>query len=156
MLFRSYQDVLGSCNTEIAGSQNRVSNIALAAKLFNGTVLMPGEEFSYNGVVGSRTSDKGFLPAPAYVSGESVQEIGGGVCQGSSTIYLATLRANLEIVERYNHGYIASYVPHGMDATVYYGVKDFRFRNDTPFPIKVTGSVSGRTLSVNKIGRAHV
>ena len=147
-----YQDVLGSCNTEIAGSQNRVSNIALAAKLFNGTVLMPGEEFSYNGVVGSRTSDKGFLPAPAYVSGESVQEIGGGVCQGSSTIYLATLRANLEIVERYNHGYIASYVPHGMDATVYYGVKDFRFRNDTPFPIKVTGSVSGRTLSVNIMG----
>lgn len=147
-----YQDVLGSCTSNISGSENRVKNIALAAQLFNGTVLMPGEEFSYNGVVGQRTSARGFLPAPAYVSGETVQETGGGICQGSSTIYLATLRANLEIVERYNHGYITSYVPHGMDATVYYGSKDFRFRNNTPFPLKIAGSVSGRTLTVNIMG----
>lgn len=147
-----YQDTLGSCSTNIAGSANRVQNIKLAAQFFNGTILMPGEEFSYNGIVGRRTAARGFLPAPAYVGGESVQETGGGVCQGSSTIYLATLRANLEIVERYNHGYITRYVPDGMDATVYYGAKDFRFKNNTPFPIKVVGSVSGRTLTVNIMG----
>ena len=150
-----YQDTLGTCSTNISGTENRVKNIALAAQFFNGTVLLPGEEFSYNGIVGSRQASKGFLPAPAYVSGQTVQEIGGGVCQGSSTIYLAALRANLEIVERYPHGYITRYVPDGMDATVYYGVKDFRFKNDTPFPIKVVGSVSGRTLTVNIMGTKH-
>ena len=150
-----YQDTLGTCSTNISGTENRVKNIALAAQIFNGTVLLPGEEFSYNGVVGSRQASRGFLPAPAYVSGQTVQEIGGGVCQGSSTIYLAALRANLEIVERYPHGYITRYVPDGMDATVYYGVKDFRFRNDTPFPINVAGSVSGRTLTVNILGTKH-
>lgn len=150
-----YQDTLGTCSTNISGTENRVKNIALAAQIFNGTVLLPGEEFSYNGVVGSRQASRGFLPAPAYVSGQTVQEIGGGVCQGSSTIYLAALRANLEIVERYPHGYITRYVPDGMDATVYYGVKDFRFKNDTPFPIKIVGSVSGRTLTVNILGTKH-
>jgi vancomycin resistance protein YoaR len=147
-----YQDVLGTCTTTISGTANRVSNIALAAQYFNGTVLMPGEEFSYNGVVGRRTKERGFLDAPAYVGGETVQETGGGICQGSSTIYLAALRANLEITERYNHGYITRYVPDGMDATVYYGAKDFKFKNDTPFPIKVVGTVSGRTLTVNILG----
>ena len=150
-----YQDTLGTCSTNISGTENRVKNIALAAQIFNGTVLLPGEEFSYNGVVGSRQASRGFLPAPAYVSGQTVQEIGGGVCQGSSTIYLAALRANLEIVERYPHGYITRYVPDGMDATVDYGVTDFRFRNDTPFPIKIVGSVSGRTLTVNILGTKH-
>ena len=147
-----YQDVLGTCSTNISGSANRVQNISLAAQFFNGSVLMPGEEFSYNGTVGSRQASRGFLPAPAYVSGQTVQEIGGGVCQGSSTIYLAALRANLEITERYPHGYITRYVPDGMDATVYYGVKDFKFKNDTPFPVKIQGSVSGRTLTVNILG----
>lgn len=147
-----YQDTLGSCTTNIGGSENRVQNIRLAAHSCNGKVLMPGEEFSYNGAVGRRTAARGFLPAPAYVSGQSVQETGGGVCQGSSTIYLAALRSNLEIVERYNHGYITRYVPDGMDATVYYGAKDFRFQNNTPFPLKILASVSGRSLTVNIIG----
>ena len=147
-----YQDCLGSCTTQIAGSVNRVENIRLAARLFSGVVLMPGEEFSYNGVVGSRKASRGFLPAPAYVGGETVQETGGGVCQGSSTIYLASLRANLEITERYPHGYITRYVPDGMDATVYYGVKDFKFKNNTPFPLKIIGTVSGRALTVNIMG----
>lgn len=147
-----YQDTLGNCTTNIAGSENRVKNISLAAQFCNGKILMPGEEFSYNGTVGRRTEARGFLSAPAYVSGETVQETGGGVCQGSSTIYLAALRSNLEIVERYNHGYITRYVPDGMDATVYYGAKDFRFRNNTPFPLKILASVSGRSLTVNILG----
>ena len=147
-----YQDTLGFCTTNIAGTVNRVENIKLAAKFFNGAVIMPGEEFSYNGLVGSRQASRGFLPAPAYVGGESVQETGGGVCQGSSTVYLAALRANLQITERYPHGYITRYVPEGMDATVYYGAKDFKFKNNTPFPLKVLASVSGRSLTVNIVG----
>ncbi len=147
-----YQDTLGSCTTNIAGTVNRVENIKLAASFFNGAVIMPGEEFSYNGLVGSRQASRGFLPAPAYVGGETVQEVGGGVCQGSSTVYLAALRANLQITERYPHGYITRYVPEGMDATVYYGAKDFKFKNNTPFPVKVLASVSGRSLTVNILG----
>ena len=104
---------------------------------------MPGEEFYYNGVVGRRTAARGFLPAPAYVGGETVQETGGGVCQGSSTVYLAALRSNLEIVERYPHGYITRYVPDGMDATVYYGAKDFRFRNN--ITVEMTNQTVGTT-----------
>ena len=89
---------------------------------------------------------------PAYGGGETVQGTGGGVCQGSSTVYRAARRSNLEIVEREPHGYITRYVPDGMDATVYYGAKDFRFRNNTPFPIQVVGSVSGRSLTVSILG----
>lgn len=147
-----YQDVLGTCTTSIAGTENRVKNISLAAGYFSDTTLLPGETFSYNDTVGRRTADRGFLPAPVYVSGQTVQETGGGVCQGSSTIYLAALRANLAIVERYNHGYITRYVPDGMDATVYYGVKDLKFQNDTSFPIKLVGEVSGRSLTVTILG----
>lgn len=149
---RLYRDVLGECATSIAGSENRVRNVTLAAGAFNGTVLMPGEIFSYNGVVGQRTAQRGFLPAPVYVSGRTVQEIGGGVCQGSSTLYLAALRANLEIRERYPHGFLTRYVPDGMDATVYYGVKDLKIRNDTPFPVKLAARVEDRILTVRVLG----
>ena len=152
---RFYGDVLGECTTGIAGSANRVSNVALAASLFDGAVLMPGETFSYNDAVGSRTAARGFLPAPVYVSGQTVQETGGGVCQASSTLYLAALRADLAIVERYNHGYVPRYVPDGMDATVYYGVKDLKFRNDTPFPVKLAAGVKDRALTVRVLGTRH-
>ena len=149
---RLYQDVLGTCTTTVAGSANRVKNVTLAASLFNGTVLLPGETFSYNETVGRRTGERGFLPAPVYVSGQTVQETGGGVCQGSSTLYLAALRADLEILERYNHGYVPRYVPDGMDAAVYYGVKDLKLRNSRPFPIRLTASVTGRELTVRVLG----
>jgi len=151
---RLYQDVLGTCTTSVAGSANRVKNVTLAAAFFDGAVLLPGETFSYNDTVGSRTAARGFLPAPVYVSGQTVQETGGGVCQGSSTLYLAALRADLAIVERYSHGYVPRYVPDGMDATVYYGVKDLKIRNDRPFPIKLAASVSDRSLTVSILGTA--
>ena len=147
-----YQDVLGACTTSVAGSENRVGNVSLAAKYFNGTVLLPGEVFSYNDVVGRRTARRGFLPAPVYISGRTVQETGGGVCQGASALYLAALRANLDIPERYPHGFLPRYVPDGMDATVYYGVKDLKIRNDTPFPVKLVGQVKERTLTVQILG----
>lgn len=147
-----FQDVLGACTTKIGGTSNRLSNVKLAASFCNGKVLAPGEEFSYNDTVGRRTSARGFLPAPAYVAGQTVDEIGGGICQVSSTIYLASLRANMGITERHNHRYTVGYVPNGLDATVYYGALDFRFKNTTEYPIKIVTSVSGRTLSVTVYG----
>ena len=147
-----YGDVLGTCTTVISGSAGRLNNVTLAAKYFSGSVLLPGETFSYNGTVGRRTADRGFLPAPVYVSGQTVQETGGGVCQGSSTLYLAALRANLAIVERHSHGYVPRYIPDGMDATVYYGAKDLKIKNDTLFPVKFTAQVKDRALTVSVLG----
>lgn len=93
-----FRDVLGTCTTSVGGTANRASNVALAASYCNGTVILPGGEFSYNGTVGMRTVERGFLPAPAYVNGETVDEIGGGICQVSSTIYLSALRSNMKIL----------------------------------------------------------
>ena len=103
----------------------------------NGVVLMPGEVFSYNNTTGSRTADKGYLGAPGVLRGASVEGIGGGICQTSSTIYYAVLHTPLEIVERHAHMYAVGYVPDGMDATVWYGASDFRFKNNTNYPVKV-------------------
>lgn len=147
-----FQDLLGACSTNIGGSENRLSNVKLAASSINGKILSPGESFSYDGTVGRRTSARGYLPAPAYVGGQTVDEVGGGICQVSSTLYLATLRSNLEIIERHNHGYTVGYVPNGLDATVYYGSLDFRFKNNTQYPIKISASISGRMLNVNVYG----
>jgi len=143
-----FADVLGECTTHIGGTANRLNNVALAAKYINGTVLMPGDVFSYNGVVGPRSAARGFLPAPAYVGGATVDQTGGGICQDSSTLYLAVLRSNLKIVERHNHMYKVSYMPAGMDATVAYGALDFQFENDTPYPLRVEARVEEREMIV--------
>jgi hypothetical protein len=108
--------------------------------------------FSYNPVVGPRTTETGFKPAPAYVQGQTVDEVGGGICQTSSTLYLATLRANLEIVERQNHSYISSYITAGMDATVSYGALDYRFKNNTAYPIRIEAGVANRQLTIRIYG----
>lgn len=147
-----FKDLLGACTTKIGGTSNRLSNVKLAASFCNEKILSPGEDFSYNGTVGRRTSARGFKPAPAYVAGETVEEIGGGICQVSSTIYLASLRANMGIVERHNHGYTVGYVPDGLDATVYSGSLDFRFRNTSKYPIKIVASVTDRTLNISIYG----
>ncbi len=151
-----FANVLGTATSKVGGTANRKSNVTLAASSCNGRVLFPGEVFSYNTATGPRTTEAGYLPAPAYIKGQSVDEIGGGICQVSSTIYYASLNSNLKIVERYNHTYAVGYVPDGMDATVYYGSLDFRFENSTQYPIKVVTSVykvSGTTyLKVNLLG----
>lgn len=132
-----FRDVLGEATSAVSGSSNRKSNVKLSASACNGIILMPGEVFSYNNTTGSRTTDKGYLPATAYVGGASVDEIGGGICQTSSTIYYAVLHTTLEIVERHAHRYAVGYVPDGMDATVYFGSLDFQFKNNTNYPIKI-------------------
>jgi vancomycin resistance protein YoaR len=147
-----FHDVLGTCTTSVGGTATRASNVALAASYCDGTIILPGGEFSYNGTVGMRTVERGFLPAPAYVNGETVDEIGGGICQMSSTIYLSALRGNMKILERQNHSYAVGYVPDGMDATVFYGSLDFRFENDTAYPIKLVASMNKRKLTVQIYG----
>lgn len=132
-----FRDVLGQATSRVGGSANRKYNVKLSAQACNEQILLPGEIFAYNQTTGSRSAAKGYLPAPAYVGGLSVDELGGGICQTSSTLYYATLNANMKIVERQNHMYAVGYVPDGMDATVYYGSLDFRFENNTPYPLKI-------------------
>ena len=132
---RLFADLLGQGTSQVSGSSNRKFNVKLSAEACNGVILMPGEEFSYNNTTGSRSADKGYLPAPVYSGGASVDETGGGICQTS--IYYAVLHTTLEIVERHAHMYSVGYVPDGMDATVYFGLSDFRFKNNTDYPVKI-------------------
>lgn len=116
---------------------NRSTNIKLASEKIDGTILMPGETFSYNKVVGQRTIKAGYKEAAVYMGGKVVDGIGGGICQVSSTLYNAALEANLEIVDRKNHYFITGYVSASRDATVSYGTIDFKFKNSRNYPIKI-------------------
>lgn len=145
----AFPDLLSEFTTNFSSSSySRATNIELASAKINGTVLMPGETFSYNQTVGQRTAAAGFKSAPAYMGGKVVQEIGGGICQVSSTLYNAVLYANLEIVERANHGFKPSYVKPGLDATVSWGGPDFKFKNNRNYPIKIVTDASGRNVRI--------
>ena len=143
-----FADVLGECTTNIGGTANRLNNVKVAASALHNVVIMPDGVFSYNDTLGPRTSERGYKGAPAYVGGKTVDEVGGGICQNSSTLYLAALYANLEMVERRNHMYAVGYVPDGLDATVAYNAIDFRFRNNTGYPLRLDVTVEGRALTV--------
>ncbi len=139
----AFPDLLGEFSTRYSVSdRDRTTNLRLAANKVNGTVLMPGETFSYNTVVGERTIAAGYKEAPIYVSGQVVDGLGGGICQISSTIYNAVVYANLDIVERSNHQFVPSYVTASRDATVVYGSLDFKFKNNRNYPIKILVTVS--------------
>ena len=134
----AFPNTLGTFTTRYdASNKNRSNNISLASEKIDGTVIMPGEIFSYNQTVGKRTIDAGFKEAGAYAGGKVIQEVGGGICQVSSTLYNAVLYANLEIVDRSNHYFQTSYVDAGRDATVSWGTVDFKFRNNRQYPIKI-------------------
>ena len=146
----AFPDTLGSFDTYYGSSAyGRRTNIEIATSKINGTVLMPGEEFSFNPVVGQRTAAAGFKPAPAYVGGKTVQEYGGGICQVSTTLYNACLYANLEITDRSNHCYLPAYVKGGLDATVSWGYPEFKFVNNRDYAIKVEGYCSGGRVYVS-------
>ena len=118
-------------------NKNRSNNVELSTEKINGTILMPGETFSYNQTVGERTINEGYKEAGAYADGRVVQDVGGGICQTSSTLYNVALLANLEIVDRTNHQFLTSYVSEGRDATVTWGGIDFKFKNNRTYPIKI-------------------
>lgn len=145
----AFPDLLSQFSTSFTSSgYNRSNNIILSSAKLNGLVLMPGEEFSYNQTVGQRTRAAGFREAGAYSNGKVVQEVGGGICQVSSTLYNAVLYANLEIVERTNHYFNPGYVKAGLDATVSWGGPDFRFKNNRNYPIRIVTDTSGKKLRV--------
>ena len=148
-----FPDLLGTYKTYYNSSnKDRTTNLRLASNKIDGTVLMPGETFSYNKVVGERTIAAGYKEAPIYAGGKVVDGIGGGICQVSSTLYNAVIFANLDIVSRTNHRFVPSYVTAGRDATVVYGSIDFKFKNTRKYPIKIESSVSGGVAKVSIYG----
>ncbi len=131
---------------------NRSNNLEISAEKINGTIIMPGETFSYNQTVGERTIEAGYKEAGAYAGGKVVQDVGGGICQTSSTLYNAVLLANLEIVERSNHQFLTSYVDAGRDATVAWGSIDFKFKNTRTYPIKIVATVKNGVCTMSIYG----
>ncbi|WP_159459759.1 VanW family protein [Scatolibacter rhodanostii] len=145
--------MLSTFSTISTNGYNGNSNMALALSRVNGTKLEPGEVFSYNGTIGDSTSAaEGYLPAGGISGGAIVQMYGGGICQGSTTVYNAVVHAGLEIVERDCHAFESSYVPTGLDAMVDYGNYDFRFRNNSGNPIYIQSWMDGVTLTVSIYG----
>ena len=149
----AFPDLLSSYTTSYATSNsNRSNNIALAASKLDGTVIMPGETFSYNETIGKRTVSAGFKEAGAYSNGQVVTEVGGGICQVSSTLYNAVLRVNLEIVSRKNHNFQVSYVPIGTDATVSWQQPDFKFKNNRNYAIRIKATTSNKKITIQVYG----
>ena len=136
-----FQDTLGFCQTPHSTNEKRNANLKLACKALNGVVLQPGQTLSYNATLGQRTEEAGYQKAPAYSGTRLVDSLGGGICQVSSTLYLASLYAELETVERVSHGYPAAYMPVGLDATVNWESPDLKIRNATDYPIKLVAEV---------------
>lgn len=134
---------LSSFSTQILDKDSeRVNNLKVCAKVLDNFTLMPGETFSFNGVVGKRTEEKGYEEARILIGKDKAYAVGGGVCQVSSTIYNAAAKAGLEIVERHNHQNEVHYVPIGQDAAVTYGVLDLKFKNNLSSPIKLSVTVN--------------
>lgn len=143
---------IGTYTTKTTSNSNRNENIRLSSIALNGTIVNPGQEFSFNNTTGARTEAKGYKPATAYLNGEIVQEPGGGVCQTSSTLYNAVVFAGLRSTERHAHSYEPSYVTPGEDAAVSYGGPDLKFVNNSDYPIAVKSSFSNQTLTISIYG----
>lgn len=149
----AFPDLLATFSTKYQASNvNRTTNLRLASNKINGTVLLPGEEFSYNKTVGERTVAAGFKEAAIFNAGKVENGLGGGICQISSTLYDAVVMANLEITVRRNHQFVTSYVKAGADATVVWGSQDFKFKNTRKYPVRITSTVQGGVATVQVWG----
>jgi vancomycin resistance protein YoaR len=129
-------------------NKNRSTNIELAAKAINNHVVFPGEVFSFNKVVGKRTDARGYLRAKVIVRGEYAEDIGGGICQVSSTLFNAVDNAGLKIVERFSHSRSVPYIPPGRDATVSWYGPDFVFKNNYYQPVLIQARTLGHLLII--------
>ena len=145
--------LISTYSTTSTNTANGTANMRRALELVNGTVLQPGEVFSFNGIVGDTTAERGFYPAGVIVNGQSTTGYGGGVCQASTTIYGAVLRADLTVVARSPHSIRSSYVPIGQDAAIAYPSLDFQFKNNYDTPIYIEAWESGNKLTVNIYGK---
>lgn len=149
----AFPDKLSTFTTRYdVSSVDRTTNLRLACEKINEKVVLPGETFSYNKALGVRSAATGYKNAKVYSNGEVVDGIGGGICQISSTLYNSALMANLEIVERRNHQFVTSYVPAGRDATVVYGMTDFKFKNTRKYPIRIVASAQNGIATVSLYG----
>ena len=144
--------LISAYTTETTNNKNRNNNIQLSAAAINGVTVSPGEIFSFNGTTGERTAAKGYKEAAAISGGQSRDEIGGGVCQTSSTLFNAVARADLEIIERNPHAWPSNYVEKGFDATVNWPGLDFKFKNNTEWPIFIVAGYSKQKVTVNIYG----
>ena len=149
-----FKDTLGSYSSSAAGgTSGRIHNVGLTASICNGQIVLPGETFSFNGVVGDTTAEKGYQEAAGYQDGKVVQVLGGGECQVSSTLFSAILYTDLDVLERANHSMPVHYVPSGMDATVFWDSPDFKFENNHKYPVKIVMNMdSSDTLTVKILG----
>lgn len=146
--FYAIDSVLGQYSTEYnSGNTNRAKNLATGAAKISGTVLMPGEQFSMYDTVSPFTEENGYADAGQYVNNELVEGMGGGICQVSTTLYNAVLISELQVDERYPHSLTVSYVPLGRDAAIAGTYMDFKFSNDTEYPIYIEGYAGGGTIS---------
>ena len=142
-----FDATLSSCSTVSTADENRTINLLLACNAIDGTVLEPGETFSFNDVVGERTAEKGYREAAIY-GHEDDPVLGGGISQISSTLYAACFYADLEIVERQAHVFQPEWIPGGLDAAVYWGSVDFQFRNNTDHPIQISAYMSNSSVEI--------
>lgn len=148
-----FLDVLGHCETKHTDDENRNTNLRLLCEALDGVILQPGQEFSYNETVGERTEEKGYKPATAYSGTRMIKDIGGGVCQGSTTLYNCALLADLEILERVCHGAKVGYITLGLDAAVNWNTKtDLRFKNNFNFPMMIKAEVSDGYVKMQLLG----
>ena len=148
-----FADVLASYDSPHTNLPARTKNLELACKAIDGTILNPGDEFSFNKIVGERTKEKGYQAAIVYTDGgKSEAQEGGGICQVASTIYTCTLLADLEVTERSPHMYLVTYVEPGMDATIYWPSLDYKFKNSTDMPLRIDASVSGGYVHIKLVG----
>lgn len=147
-------DILGTYTTSFSTSgANRSANVVNGCNLINGVTLYPGEEFSTYEMVCPFTEENGYYPAGSYMNGQVVDSLGGGICQVSSTLYNAVLLAELEVTERHNHSMIVTYVPKSADAAIAESSgKDFRFVNNTDYPIYIEGYTENKTITFNIYG----
>lgn len=146
-------ELLGDFSTPLLGSPGRIENIRLSLEAINNQLLLPGETFSFNAVVGERTVERGYRNAPIILGESVVPGVGGGICQSSTTLYNASRQAGLEIIERQIHSLAPSYIKHGLDAAVAWPYTDFKFKNTLPDPIIVKAEIQKWRVRVWILGK---
>ena len=156
-LTRPAPKTLGAYSTSIEGlTVSQHKNICLAAKRLNNTYVEKGDIFSFNTVVGPRTLEQGFLPSKVIYEDEIMTSLGGGICLVSSTLYNAVIRAGLDVIHRLPHTRLIKSVPAGMDATVWYGLNDLSFKNNTNSKIKIVSVCSFNRLNIEIKGNSNI
>lgn len=143
---------MSSYTTEFTPGEPRVRNIELAARILDGHVVEPGATFSFNDVIGPRTKSRGYVPAPAIMGPRLVNDVGGGICQVSTTLYNAVFRAGLDIRKARAHTMWMPEYPEGREAAVSYPALDFTWKNDTDRPVRIQVTYTGSSLTVSLWG----